>query len=107
MSPSLPSNDRRAAPVRSRLPRARSAGLPALACLWLLAACGHPTPPTDAPPAPQSATAAPPAAAGSTAPARSGLDDIIQTPQDKARAVEPAVIDAAKQQEQAIDAQAQ
>lgn len=73
-------------------------------CAGVLAACSKPAPPTDRPPEPQAAATAPTAA---TAPARGALEDYIQSPQDKARAVEPAVLDAAKQQDQAIDAQSQ
>jgi hypothetical protein len=72
----------------------------ACACLllgtgWLLAACSRPEPPDkERPPEPQAA-----------APARhTELRDAIQAPQDKARAVEGAVDDAAKAQRDAIEA---
>jgi hypothetical protein len=64
-----------------------------------LGACSNPTPPADQPPAPQ--------ASATPAAQRGALEEVIQAPQDKARAVEPAVMEAAKQQDQAIDAQSQ
>lgn len=68
--------------------------VPACATL-LLAACSRPEPPDkERPPEPQATT-----------PARhTGLRDAIQAPQDKARAVEGAVDDAAKAQRAAIEA---
>jgi len=66
----------------------------ALSLLLACSACSKPEPPKkDQPPEPQ-------AAARDTA-----LRDMIQAPQDKARAVEPAVLDAAKKQDDAIEAQ--
>ncbi len=73
-----------------------------IVCASALAACSNPAPPADAPPTSQSQAAKPAAA-----PARGALEDYIQSPQDKARAVEPAVLEAAKQQDQAIEAQTQ
>nr|WP_144816980.1 hypothetical protein [Lysobacter ruishenii] len=66
------------------------------ACVTLpLSACSRPEPPDkERPPEPQA-----------TAPARhTELRDAIQAPQDKARAVEGAVEDAAKAQRAAIEA---
>lgn len=76
-------------------------------CLCLIAllsgtaACMPEPPPTDKPPEPQ-ATAATPAAEQNTE-----LRDAIQAPQDKARAVEGQVEQAADAQRDAIDAQTQ
>ena len=63
----------------------------AIALVAALAACRREPPPTERPPEPQ-------------AQAHTGLRDAIQAPQDKARAVEGAVEDAAKAQRDAIEA---
>ncbi|MFC7300621.1 hypothetical protein [Cognatiluteimonas weifangensis] len=59
------------------------------------AACSRPEPPpTDRPPEPQA-----------TPPRATQLRDAIQRPLDRAKAVEPQVLDAARQQRAQIDAQ--
>jgi hypothetical protein len=64
------------------------------ALLLCAAACSKPEPPpTDQPPEPQAQQA-------------TQLRDAIQRPIDKAKAVEPQVLDAAKQQQADIEAQA-
>lgn len=87
--------DTRAAARRVRLWSACGSWL--LGTCWLLTACSRPEPPDkERPPEPQAAA---------RAPARhTGLRDAIQAPQDKARAVEAAVDDAAKAQRSAIEA---
>ncbi|MEL1263113.1 hypothetical protein [Pseudoxanthomonas putridarboris] len=68
----------------------------ALAC----AACRAPEPPpTDKPPEPQATAAA--------TPSHTELRDAIQAPQDKARATEATIQQAADKQRDAIDAAAQ
>ena len=62
-----------------------------LSCALALAACRAEPPPTERPPEPQ-------------AQAHTELRDAIQAPQDKARAVEKTVQDAADQQRAQIDA---
>ena len=77
-------------PARS-LPRTlRHACLPML-CLAALAACRPEPPPTEQPPEPQ-------------AQAHTELRDAIQAPQDKARAVEKTLQDAADSQKAQADA---
>ncbi|MCJ0826166.1 hypothetical protein MQC88_09440 [Luteimonas sp. 50] len=72
--------------------------LTVLSALLLCAACGKPEPPpTDEPPEPR-AQAAPTAQA-------TELRDAIQRPIERARAVEPQVLDAASQQRAEIEAQ--
>ena len=79
----------------------------AIRCLCLLAlslgttACMPEPPPTDQPPEPQAAVATP------AAEQHTELRDAIQAPQDKARAVEGQVEQAADAQRDAIDAQTQ
>jgi hypothetical protein len=64
------------------------------ALLLCAAACSKPEPPpTDQPPEPQAQQA-------------TQLRDAIQRPIDKAKAVEPQVLEAAKQQQAQIEAQA-
>jgi len=76
-------------------------------CLCLVAllsgaaACMPEPPPTDKPPEPQAAVATP------AAEQHTELRDAIHAPQDKARAVEGQVEQAADAQRDAIDAQAQ
>ncbi|MBP3983641.1 hypothetical protein J5837_04305 [Pseudoxanthomonas helianthi] len=76
-------------------------------CLCLVAllsgavACKPEPPPADKPPEPQAAVATP------AAEQHTELRDAIQAPQDKARAVEGQVEQAADAQRDAIDAQAQ
>jgi hypothetical protein len=66
----------------------------AVSALLLCAACSKPEPPpTDQPPEPQAQAQA------------TELRDAIQRPIDKAKAVEPQVIEAAKQQQADIEAQ--
>lgn len=66
------------------------------ALLLCAAACSKPEPPpTDQPPEPQA-----------QAQQATELRDAIQRPIDKAKAVEPQVLDAAKQQQADIEAQA-
>ena len=72
-----------------------------IALLLGTAACMPEPPPTDKPPEPQAAVAAP------AAEQNTELRDAIQAPQDKARAVEGQVQQAADAQRDAIDAQAQ
>lgn len=64
-------------------------------------ACKPEPPPADKPPEPQAAVATP------AAEQHTELRDAIQAPQDKARAVEGQVEQAADAQRDAIDAQAQ
>ncbi|MGN6512619.1 MAG: hypothetical protein ACTHKZ_03480 [Lysobacteraceae bacterium] len=69
---------------------ARLAAVLPLSLVLALAACSKPTPPDkDQPPEPKA----------------TGLRDTIQAPIDKAKAVEPQVLDAARQQQAEIDAQ--
>ena len=77
-------------------PRRRRAArvLPGLCLLALLAACQREMPDTERPPEPQATT-------------HTELRDAIQAPQDKARAVEDQVQQAADAQRKAIDAAAQ
>lgn len=77
-------------PVRSVRRLAVRVCLPML-CLVALAACRREPPPTEQPPEPQ-------------AQAHTELRDAIQAPQDKARAVEKTVQDAADRQQAQIDA---
>ena len=82
-------------PIRAAQPP-RHVATALLACIALVsAACSRPGPPEkERPPEPQA-----------SAPARhTELRDAIQAPQDKARAVEGAVDDAAKAQRKAIEA---
>jgi hypothetical protein len=66
----------------------------AVSALLLCAACSKPEPPpTDQPPEPQAQAQA------------TELRDAIQRPIDKAKAVEPQVLEAAKQQQADIEAQ--
>ena len=68
--------------------------LGAAVLLLACSACNKPEPPKkEQPPKPQAAEQ------------HTELRDAIQAPIDRAKAVEPQVIDAAKQQEDAIDAQ--
>ena len=76
-------------PVRFTLRILRRAWLPVL-CLAMLAACRPEPPPTEQPPEPQ-------------AQAHTDLRDAIQAPQDKARAVEKTVQDAADRQQAQIE----
>ena len=70
----------------------------AVSALLLCAACSKPEPPpTDQPPEPQAQAA--------TQAQATELRDAIQRPIDKAKAVEPQVIEAAKQQQVDIEAQ--
>lgn len=79
----------RTLPLSALLPR-----LGAVALLLVCTACNKPEPPKkEQPPAPQAVDQ------------HTELRDAIQAPIDKAKAVEPQVIDAAKQQQDAIDAQ--
>ena len=65
----------------------------ALSLLLACAGCSKPEPPKkEQPPDPQAAQA-------------TELRDAIQRPIERAKAVEPVVLDAAKQQQDAIDAQ--
>jgi len=87
--------------VHSRVHRHRPAALRAAAAGWLfgtalmLAACSRPEPPEkERPPVPK---------AGAQT-RHTELRDAIQAPQDKARAVEGAVDEAAKAQREAIEA---
>jgi hypothetical protein len=69
-------------------------GLGAVVLLLACSACNKPEPPKkEQPPTPKAVEQ------------HTELRDAIQAPIDKAKAVEPQVIDAAKQQEDAIDAQ--
>lgn len=71
----------------------RRTALVAAALSILCVACSKPEPPKkEQPPVPQADTE---------------LRDAIQAPIDRAKAVEPAVLDAAKQQQDQIDAQTQ
>ena len=72
--------------------------LTALPALLLCAACSKPQPPpTDRPPEPR--------APATTQARATGLRDAIQQPIDKAKAIEPQVLDAARQQQADIEAQ--
>ena len=69
--------------------------LTALPALLLCVACGKPQPPpTDQPPEPQA-----------TPGQATGLRDAIQRPIDKAKTLEPQVLDAARRQQADIEAQ--
>ena len=85
-----PSSPLPAAPRRLRAARL----LPGLCLLALLAACQRELPDTERPPEPQATP-------------HTELRDAIQAPQDKARATEDQVQQAADAQRAAIDAQAQ
>ncbi len=70
----------------------------ALSLLLAGAGCSKPEPPKkEQPPDPQAEQA--------TDAQSTGLRDAIQRPIDRAKAVEPTVLEAAKQQQDAIDAQ--
>jgi hypothetical protein len=75
---------------RSADPVANAYVLVLLCCVLAVAACRREPPPTERPPEPQAA-------------AHTELRDAIQAPQDKARAVEKSVHDAASQQAAQID----
>jgi hypothetical protein len=77
---------------RSADPVATTRALVLLCCVLALAACRREPPPTERPPEPQAAAA------------HTELRDAIQAPQDKARAVQKTVHDAASQQQAQIDA---
>jgi len=71
----------------------------ALSLLFACAACSKPEPPKkEQPPEPQAQTQAP-------VETHTELRDAIQAPIDRAKAVEPEVLDAAKKQRDDIDAQ--
>lgn len=76
---------------RSVVPVATAYALVLLCCVLAVAACRREPPPTERPPEPQAA-------------AHTELRDAIQAPQDKARAVQKTVHDAASQQAAQIDA---
>ncbi len=84
------------------LPRLSLLPVAALSTVLLCAACSRPeAPPTDQPPEPQAAQAQ----ADPYQQTHSELNDAIQRPINKAKAVESTVLDAADQQRADIDAQ--